>query len=185
MKFTGLRFLLVLGLLNAGTDVMASTISLSPASQNAAIGDTVAFDLNMDFTGDPTIGGGIDIQFDSARLQYVGFTFDSGLGSDPAFTFAPTETSAGKLTSLSFGNFSGLTGPAKIGTFNFKAIASGDALLSLSENAGGSAGNAGGFFNTAGGEQNPTFSGAGVTVAAAPVPLPAGLPLLSGALMGL
>ena len=66
------------------TSANAATISLTPALQTGLVGDLVELELVMDFTNDPTIGGGIDIFYSSAILSFASFEFSSHLGDDPA-----------------------------------------------------------------------------------------------------
>ena len=44
----------------AWTSANAVSISLTPTSVAATVGSSVLFDLKMDFSDDPTLGGGID-----------------------------------------------------------------------------------------------------------------------------
>lgn len=67
------------------TTSQAATISLSPSSQYVALGSQISLQLNMDFTDDPTLGGGLDIYYDRSLLSFVSFTFDPALGDDPFF----------------------------------------------------------------------------------------------------
>ncbi len=72
----------------------------------------------MDFSDDPTLGGGLDIFYNSSLLEFVSFVLDPNLGSDPDFTRDPDDL-GDKLEGLAFGEFGGLTGPARVGTLTF------------------------------------------------------------------
>ena len=50
-----------LALLGLAVPASAATISLSPTTSNVAPGGTVSLALIADFSGDPTLGGGVDI----------------------------------------------------------------------------------------------------------------------------
>jgi hypothetical protein len=102
--------------------LVAPNITLLPATQNVAPNGTVSLELWMDFTEDPTLGGGIDTTFDPNMLSFVSFTFDPALGDDPAFRRQPNLEAPGQLNALAFGNFDGLSGPARVGTFLFNTL---------------------------------------------------------------
>lgn len=98
----------------------------------AQVGDALAFDLIMDFSGmqliggvmasEITIGGTFDIVFDTDGLIFDSYQ-SAGLG-DPDFGRDP-DVQDGLLFSGGFGSFAGLTGPALVATITF--IANGDA----------------------------------------------------------
>lgn len=160
------------------TASQAATISLNPLSQNVALGNQVSLQLNMDFTADPTLGGGVDIFYDSSRLSFVSFTFDPSLGDDTGLQRQP-DVLTNELNGLAFGNFDGLSGPSLVGTLMFNTIGAGTALFTMADNDLP----AGGFYSAVTFDpQTVTYEGASVNVTA--VPLPAALWLmLSG--MGL
>ena len=144
----------------------ASTISLSLNTPGSIqVGDNVSLDLSMDFTSDPTVGGGVNILFGS-KLEFVSFTFDPGLGDDPLLRLNPIVSAPGVLNGLGFGNFAGLSGPSVVGTLILKAIAPGLADLALETNVLP----AGGFFSLTGAPQTPTLTGTSFNIQ--PVPLP-------------
>lgn len=99
----------------------ASLISLTPTSPLIDVndGDTVSFDLLMDFTSEPTLGGGFDIVFDALSLQFDGFT-RLNVG-DPAFGRDP-DSFIGLLSGWAFGDFNGLSGIANLGSINFTVL---------------------------------------------------------------
>lgn len=154
----------------------SASISLSPSSQNVALGDPVSFQLTMDFIDDATLGGGLDLFYDDTVLQFVSFAFDSGLGDDPDLRRQP-DVLPGELDALAFGNFAGLIGPSLVGTFTFNTLAAGSVNLTLAQNDSV----AGGFYSANTYDaQSVTLNSAIVNVSA--VPLPGALWLLvSGA----
>lgn len=166
------RALRPLPLLLALGGAQASSLELLPALSAAQIGDTVEVALWMDFSDDPTLGGGIDVFYAPGLLQYLGFIFDAALGDDPAFRRLP-DVLAGELNGLAFGQFNGLSGPARVGTFSFRTLAEGPATLSMTANDVP----AGGFVSAVSfSAQSPQFVGA--TVQIAPIPEPASLALM-------
>jgi hypothetical protein len=161
----------------------AATVSLAPATQSVAPGDPVVLTLGFDFTGDPTLGGGVDVFYDPTVLDFVSFVFGTRAGLDPGYNRAPDDKAGpggvalGELDGLGFGNFAGLTGPGTVGQLNFLAIGPGTAEVTLAENDSF----AGGFYSASTfGPQAVTFVGAEVEVQA--VPLPAAAWLLASAL---
>lgn len=156
----------------------AATVSLSPSSQNIALGNPFSLQLNMDFTGDPTLGGGIDIFYDSSLLTFVSFSFNPGLGDDTGQQRQP-DVLTNELNGLAFGNFAGLSGPSLVGTLTFNTIGAGTALFTMADNDLP----AGGFFSAATYDpQSVTYQGASANVTAVPIPAALWL-MLSG--MGL
>lgn len=155
--------------------VQAATISLNPASQSVSLGNQISIQLNMDFSGDPTLGGGVDILYNSSLLSFASFSFDAGLGDDPLLQRQP-DVLPGTLNGLAFGNFDGLSGPSIVGTLIFNTIGAGVANFTLAENVLP----AGGFFSAATFDQQAvTYSGASVNVTAVPLPAACWL-MLSG-----
>lgn len=116
----------------------AATISLNPLSQDVALGSQVSLQLNMNFTDDPTLGGGLDIFYDRSLLSFVSFTFDPGLGDDPTLRRQPDvlmpDIYTGQLSGLAFGNFDGLSGPSPVGTLTFLTLNVGTAFFDMTDN---------------------------------------------------
>ena len=165
-------------LLGAIPVVHAATINISPKESSVHIGDLVSLDLTMNFQGEPTIGGGIDVLFDNftnAELAFDSYT-RANLG-DAAFGRAP-DVEATKLNGIAFGDFAGVSGPALIGTLSFKAKKAGDYFLDLAINDKP----AGSFFKLNGDPQLPILNGATLHVLAVPIPIPAAVWLMFSAL---
>jgi hypothetical protein len=110
--------------------IQAATVSLNPLVQNVTLGNQVSLQLNMDFTGDPTVGGGVNILYSSSLLSFVSFVFNPGLGDDPFFQRLP-DVLNNELNGLAFGNIDGLEGPSVVGTLTFNTVGSGFADLAL------------------------------------------------------
>ena len=148
------------------TSSHAATITLSPLSQNVVLGNPVSLQLNMDFTGDPTVGGGIDIFYDSSLLSFVSFTFDPGLGDDPGFRRQP-DVLTNELNGLAFGNYDGLEGPSTVGTLTFNTIGTGTVWFTMADNDSP----AGPFYSAVTFEQQTVdYCCASVTITAVPIP---------------
>lgn len=155
----------------------AQSLSLTAAPGPLLVGGAAQLRLDMDFSAQPTLGGGVDLVYDPLRLQFTGFSFAAGLGDDPGFRRQP-DVAAGRLVGLAFGNFNGLAGPAEVGRFHFVALAEGPAVLSLAPNVAP----AGDFISLQTfGPQAVAFGSAQLLVSAVPEPS-AALLLLAGGL---
>lgn len=109
---------------------------LEPLYQISVVNqDQLFLDLNMSFN-DETVGGGIDLVFDSAVLALVEVVFDAGLGDDPEFR-CPTDPAAANPVDcslsgpdfVSFGGFFPITGDRRVATLEFAAIATGTSAI--------------------------------------------------------
>ena len=193
----------------AGT-AHAGTLTLIPQTATVTLGQTITFDLQMDFTGETTLGGGTDFFYDASTLEFVSWTFDPsfnlddptkrqtpdecntssdiGCGNntvDPDTAFGPGLSELNDMGIVDFGD--GMTGVAIIGQLTFEAIDLGSTTVWMAANADcqGCTGNTGPWVSgDTFMEDNPTFYAGSVTV----VPVPAALWMLSGglgALLGL
>jgi hypothetical protein len=107
--------LLCAGSANAASILLMPTTSITDVND----GDLLSFDVVMDFTGDPALGGGFDIVFDSSALSFVSLT-DFGVG-DPSFSREP-DVFDGLLESWAIAAFSGLPEIATIGNVMFEVL---------------------------------------------------------------
>ncbi len=174
---TGAAFYAISGIASA------ATITLLPAVQTVTQGNQVTITANMDFTGEPTLGGGFDVFFDPSVLSFVSHTYNLGLG-DSSFRRTP-DILSGEINGLSFGDFGGLTGPALVVTLVFDTLSAASTLVSLNVNGADGpdgAGEPGGFYSAVSpyGPQAVSFTGAAVNIT--PVPLPAAGWLMLGGL---
>lgn len=177
-----------------GNAQAVTSISLIAVNPSVTEGEAASFELWMDFTGDPTLGGVFSIVYDNFtdgnQLSFVSYTPNlgnpellPGVLGDPELTSAPypdtnglggvtmapapTPTATG-LSGISFGSFDGLEGPDLIGTLVFTAnLAGGPYTLTAQDGEG--------FYSTTGPQQIPFFdnTGAQLSVGSSPVPLPA------------
>jgi hypothetical protein len=118
------------------SNVGAQSISLVPTSavDNVNNGDTVSFNVVMDFSGYPngTLGGGFDINFDSSALQFGGLT--RNVVGDPAFGRDP-DIFDGLLESWAHGDFNGLPAFAVLGNVWFQVLPTMGASTAVSTSA--------------------------------------------------
>lgn len=186
VRGVNLKSILALGVL-AGLSVSvseAASVYLSPASQvniydpNASASEnTVSVELWMDFTNEPTIGGGIDLDFQGDISMGV-FTPTSYFTNtaDPDFTGHGT-ADADNDYEIHFGNFAGLSGVNKLGDISVNLLGPDEGQILLSINTF-----YGYFYGTNFLQQNVDLSG-GAEFSA--VPAPAGVWLLLTGLAGL
>ena len=121
--------------------VKVNKLSLLPVAPAVLATDQVVVDLVMDFGVDVTLGGGLEVLYDNSLLNFVSFVPDIALADDPVFRafIAPEVLNDGGLQNgvISFGDFDGLSGTRKIGTFTFSPKSSstvGIAHISLVNN---------------------------------------------------
>ena len=181
--------------MSAVSSANASSLWLETTTPAVSVGDTIEVSVHMDFSDDPTLGGGFDIIFDPSLVSYNANTYitDPALGSDPFFTRDDNpaaaaanrvEVEADRLAGAAFGDFAGLSGPALVGPLTFIAIAAGDAVFDLGPSSSSSVG---GFFSAGGEPQDPSFSGVDVSIdgGVGVVPVPAAAWLFGSGLLGL
>lgn len=156
--------LIAAGLL-AATVSQAASVYLTPASSTLSLASgSTSFDLYMDFTGTPTVGGGIDLDL-TGPIAIGTFTPTAYFtaSTDPAFTGYGTANADADFE-IHFGNFAGLSGVNKLGslTVSLAGLGTGSIALAINQTFGA-------FYGTDSLEQSVTLSGAEVNV----VPLPA------------
>jgi hypothetical protein len=174
--------------LSSSSAFALNNISLAPPSVAAGLGETVAFDLVMDFDAE-TQGGGVEVLYDSSLLEFQSFTFDPVLPDDVGFRcwpFATTPTcNDGPANTIEIGwgvLFSpALTGTHVVGTFLFEALVDGFTNISLAS----SVGFPGPFYDTSGNIISPELSGATVSIGLISIPEPGSALLFAGGLLGI
>lgn len=171
-KLTILMLALVeLGLVGVA---QAGVIYFNPTMQTVASGDNVSFDVNVDFSATPTIGGYFQISYDASLLGFVSFTYNSGFGT----TYTPT-VSSGLIDGLGFAS-SPYSGIATLGTVVFSTADAGLANLA----AGPYSNPTYNFRNSTGSSFiSMTYGSASAEVTA--VPVPAALWLMASGLSAL
>jgi hypothetical protein len=161
----------------------AAAVYMEPDSQagiyDPEVPSTVSFELWMDFTNEPTIGGGIDLDL-QGPISMAEFTPSSYFTdtADPSFTGHGTEN-ADNDYQIHFGNFAGLSGVNKLGDITVNLLGSGLGSISLAINTF-----YGGFFGTDFLSIDVDVSDEAAITASA-VPAPAGVWLLLTGLAGL
>ena len=177
---------LLIGILLASfcTTASSATISLSPHNETVVLGDNLFVNLYMDFSDEPTLGGGLDITYDNSYIDFLSFSFDENFLSlsdssmtCPGAAFCTPVDQWNSVSNIAFGNFNGISGPALVGTAVFQTTATGYTTI-LTTATSGSAGPFVALSTYA--PQSVTFAGTNVTVSA--VPLPAAFPLMLGGL---
>ena len=96
--------------------VQTTTIDLDQVQ----IDEVVTFDIVIDFSDGPTLGGGFDIVYDVSALLLVGFSRDTNVG-DLDFSRDP-DVSPGLLESWAIGDFNGVPDTATLGNVTFQVL---------------------------------------------------------------
>ncbi|MEM9057832.1 MAG: choice-of-anchor D domain-containing protein, partial [Pseudomonadota bacterium] len=107
-------------------------VSVLPAQASVFTDSEFSVEVHIDFTADPTIGGGFDIAFDDTRLAFAGW--EAADVGDPDFR-RPPDVGAGVLRGFAVGDFDGITGPATVGTLRFVALEPADTAIDASATA--------------------------------------------------
>ena len=180
----------------ASVSSQASSIDMiATGSTLINVGDTVTFEIWADFSDvGGTIGGGLDMFYDSAVLSYNNdFAFDPSFPTDPLMTSLGDDcataatlgcTGPGEIDGIAVGTFSffGLaaSGPTLVGSLSFTGAFAGFAALTMADNDPlfGSW-----FDNSTFGLTFPVYNDALVEVSA--VPVPAAVWLFGSGLIGL
>jgi len=98
---------------------VAASMNFVPVGQSTDVqtGDTIAFDVVIDFSDEPTLGGSFDVVWDASALEFVQLDYIP-LGE---FTREPDLT-AGQLFAWGFGDFAGVSGVHVLGTLEFVVL---------------------------------------------------------------
>ncbi len=147
------------------TASQAASIYLTPAASTVPVSNgTTTLELFMDFTGESTIGGGIDLAL-TGPISIASFAPSSYFDTqtDAAFTGFGT-ADADNDFEIHFGNFAGLSGVNKLGdlTINLLGTGSGEILIGINSLFGQ-------FFDTSSQPMVVQLDGAQLQI----VPLPA------------
>ncbi len=155
----------------------AASVSLSPAASTVGVGNNFFVNLMIDFSSEPTLGGGIDINYNTGLADFVSFTFNNDFLalSDPAFTCpgsgacSPIDQTD-SVHNIAFGNFGGIGGVFHVGTLEFSALSEGSIYLQSAATTG-----SGGPFVSATSFNPMSVDFLSATVTAVPVPAAAWL----------
>ncbi len=86
----------------------------------AAAGDLVSFEVWMDFTDNPTIGGGFDVHFNSVALEFESLERTTNCSDPDCGGWREPEVSDGLIQDWRAGDFNdGLAGPLALGLITF------------------------------------------------------------------
>ncbi len=162
----------------------AASLSLIASNPTVTAGSQATFELWMDFTGDPTLGGGVDVGFgnftNGNQLSFSSYT-PKTLGDTSLINVPTVNTTGDRLEGITFGDITnGVSGPALVGTLAFNTLVAGNYSLSLMDSV-----SAGGFFSISGTPQSPVYTSASLTVNPSAVPLPATAWLMLSGLIGI
>jgi len=193
--------LLLAGVISQG---QAGIISIEPVSQTVNLNDPVALAVRMNFNGDPTIGGGIDIWYDSTVLGFTGFAVNPAFTASLSFLgsvfagqpddclLSPSELGCGtaaapitgyaEINGLAWTDLAGWSNNLVMGTLNFTAIGGGTtSVIPLEEFDVASSK---GFQAPGSVDQIPVTNPASVTVNVVPLPPAAWLMLSAVGFLG-
>lgn len=107
----------------AATGVEAATVAFD-SDVEVTVGEEFTITLAMDFSGDPTLGGGVDVLWDPLLLDLV--SWDPLPFGDPDFgRIGDIDAQGGFVDGFAFGDFNGLEGPADVATITFVALTAG------------------------------------------------------------
>lgn len=119
----------ILALIGASVGAQAASISITQVNSSGQ-GDPeiIVPDANglftlsvvMDFTDNPTIGGGFDLVYDSEVFELDQLT-NNGIGG-PIFTGGEPDFLDGVVFNWHFGSFNPITGPDEVGTVTFRYL---------------------------------------------------------------
>ncbi len=131
------RFLVILGLAlgllgPSGPSGAQNFVSLEANPSSLAMGEAFEVSISMSFS-DTTTGGGVAFAYDPSRLSLEAVVFDVGLAGDPDFECPGSAAISCPANPdyLSFGTVTGLTGVHVVARATFRALANGEATISL------------------------------------------------------
>ncbi len=156
----------------------AHTVYFDASNTSTSVGSSFSLDLKGRSFFIPTDKGGVNFTFDPRVLQVEGITVNNATWEVPA-SAAVIDNGAGRVTGLGVASATGHGPTFDLAEIVFKAVGSGSTGLTLSEDS------ANRF--TRAGQADATIPGfnvanGAVSVAAAPVPIPATAWLLGSAL---
>ncbi len=180
-------FLLFLGAASANAllAVPVANISLLPASQDVAVGDSLVLQIFGEYFGPARLlSGAVNLRFDPVAVSITGVAVTAGLG-DIASSNGTIDNLGGNVLELGFTSFSGVTGSFLLATVNVSVLGAGTTQLTLSDanSAVFTWTNSNVAVDPFGEAVLPQFSNAAIDVSAVPLPLP--VALLGSALFGL
>jgi hypothetical protein len=175
----------LLGLMATLQPARAATVDLAWSPADSSVGSGSTFDLQIlgSYLGPATLAGGaLDLQFDRTVLNVVSVLVNPAVG-DFVTSAGVIDNAAGRVDSIAFASFFGVSGSFTLATVKFQAVGPGSSALLLSDanDAVYPWTNYDLGVSPAGDTVTPQFSAASVTV----VPVPAGIWLLATGVMGI
>ena len=124
--------LLVTALPQAAAASNAIVFGTATATTSPTGAELVEVDMGVDLT-DLTVGGGIGVEYDQTRLEFVSFRFDPA--GPPNFNSSPTDGSQAQPLAIGggwiiFAPPFGVSGFQPFGTLTFRVISDGNATIS-------------------------------------------------------
>jgi hypothetical protein len=111
-------------------------VFVSPAAQTVNVGAAVSVQIRLNTNGLSVCQGGVFLQFDTLRLQFVSGANNTSTWNSLIFNVEPAQNQPG-IISLSVGGASAVNGnDLLVSTLNFTALDTGSAALTLLFNAG-------------------------------------------------
>lgn len=170
------RLVSALALCGMAGMAQSASVSLTPVSQSVALGDSVSFMVNVDFSDTATIGGRFQLGYDASILSFTSFTYDT-LFTSGLTTYTPT-LSSGLINDLGFAGL--VSGSGTLGTVTFSTVDTGSASLASAEYS-----NPTYRFRNSTGSSFITVDYGGATAQVSAVPVPAALWLMASGLSAL
>ena len=102
------------------------TLRVTPTTQNVALGEMFQVDVMLE-DGVSTLGGGFDVFYDPARVEFDGYAY--GDIGDPDFSAMPT-IGSGEIVGFTVASFFGLEDGVVV-TLTFRLLAPGVTLIDL------------------------------------------------------
>lgn len=174
----------VCALLSCSAIAQGASLTVAAAAPSVTEGEQITFNIAMDFTDDPTAGGGFDVLYDQAALQFDSLVFADTLGDEPTLRRQP-DVLSNELHAISFNTiFGDMAGPSSVATLTFTALSKlGDTTVQLEATDSPITST---FFSAASGlDINVNYGSASVEVTASAVPLPGAVWLMLSALLSL
>jgi hypothetical protein len=111
-------------------------VFVNPASQAVNAGDPVSVEIRLNTNGQSVCQGGVFLQFDPARLTFVGGKNNTATWDLAIFDVEPARTQPG-IASLNVGALSAVNGAnVLVSTLSFTSTGTGTTALTLLLNAG-------------------------------------------------
>jgi len=110
-------------------------VSLTAVDNTVSLGNQIVVEIHMSSGEISSIGGALNINYNSAFLDFISFTPSLELVLDPVFRREPDITTSGvTLNGLAFGDFAGIEGSNLIGSLTFNSLVAGMVEITVGDN---------------------------------------------------